>query len=146
MKKTMLTLALAATLGLAGFQLADARPGGYGPGSGYGAAAGYCDGPNCVAQGAIDEETRQAREAFYEATQELRRTIQTKQAQLQAAINAGDEARTITLSEELFDLRDRMRDQASEAGIARGDRFGSCGGPGLGGRGGYGGRGGGPRS
>lgn len=141
MKKSILTLALAATIGLAGFQLADARPFG-----GYGMMAGYCDGPNCVAQGTLDEEALQAREAFYEATQELRRAIQSKQAQLQAAINAGDEARAQTLSEEVFDLRSQMRARAGEAGIARGDRFGSCGGPGLGGRGGYGGRGAGPRS
>ncbi|ADH87198.1 hypothetical protein [Desulfurivibrio alkaliphilus] len=141
MKKTLMTLAMVAALGFTGYQLAEARPGaGYGPG-GYGMAAGYCDGPNCVA---LDEETLQAREAFYEATRELRRTIQTKQAQLQAAINAGDEARAKALSEEVFDLRNQMRAQASEAGIARAGRFGTCGGPtGMGGRGG---RGAGPRS
>ncbi|MDF1614279.1 hypothetical protein [Desulfurivibrio dismutans] len=136
MKKTILAMAMVVALGFTGYQLADARPGaGYGPG-GYGLVA---------AQGTLDEETLQAREAFYEATRELRRTMQTKQAQLQAAINAGDESRAQALSEEVFDLRSQMHDQAREAGIARSGRFGTCGGPALG-IGGRGGRGAGPRS
>lgn len=132
MKKTILTLAMVLALGFTGYQMADARQGagyGPGPGSGYGMA--------------LDEETLQAREAFYQETQELRKEIAAKRAQLQAAINSADEARAQALSEELFDLRTQMRSKAGEAGIQRGGRFGTCGGGDFGGGRG---QGAGPRS
>lgn len=137
MKKTIVALALVLLTGSAGYQLASAQPGpGYGPGSSNCVGAGPCAN--------LDEAALQARDAFHQATAELRKQISVKQAQLQAAINGGDEGRVAALSGELFELRDQMRNQAQEAGIRQGG-FGGCGGAkGAGGRG-PGGRGPGAR-
>lgn len=105
MKKTMLSIALAAVIGLGAFQVADARQG-QGPGVG---------GPRV-----ITEEALQAREAFRAETSELRKEIAVTRARLQAATNAGDQDAAARLTEELFELREQMQSKAQESGMRGG--------------------------
>ena len=133
MKKTLITLATIATIGLAGYQFADARPG-YGTGPGQGMGPGYgIGGPCSAAQGQLDEASIKAREKFFADTAELRKKMTAKHAELQAVMagSTPDEKKAAKLSEELFDLRETMHKKAQESGIA--GRF--CGGPGGGGMG-----------
>jgi len=131
MKKTLLTLAAIATIGLAGYQMADARPWGGGPGCGM--EPGSMMGPGYGQQ--LDEETLKAREKFFTETTELRKKMFSKRTELDAVLSGEkpDEKKAAKLSEELFDLRDQMHKKAQEAGIARGG-FGPgyCNGPGGG--------------
>lgn len=127
MKKTVLAIAAVATLGLAGYQLVDAHPGGWGPGmgNGYGMM-----GPGGRA---VDEATIKAREKFFNDTAALRRQIAAKQTELYAVTNSAtpDEKKAAKLSEELFDLRSRMQEKAAASGLTTGNGYGGyfCGGP-----------------
>ncbi|MGV1098773.1 periplasmic heavy metal sensor [Thiovibrio sp. JS02] len=136
MKKTLLTIAAVATIGLAGFQLAEARPWAGGPGYMMG-------GPGCGQQ--VDEETAKAREKFFSETTELRKNMFAKRAELDAVLNATnpDEKKAAKLSAELFDLREAMHKKATESGIAGRGMGGGyfCNGPGGGPGAGPGGRG-----
>lgn len=138
MKKTLLAIAVVATLGIVGYQVADAGPngpGGYGMmGQGYG-MMGAGSGP----QG-LDEQTLQAREKFFKETTELRKKMTAKRTELQAVMSGEkpDEKKAAKLSEELYDLREQMRAKALEGGIttAAGGYFCNgpygAGGPGMG--------------
>ncbi|MFZ5775819.1 MAG: periplasmic heavy metal sensor [Thermodesulfobacteriota bacterium] len=109
MKKTLLAIAAIATIGLTGYQFAEARPG-YGPGNGNGPCA----------QGQLDEATTKARDKFFNDTAELRKKMTVKHAELNAVLAAAtpDEKKAAKLSEELFDLRETMQKKAQESGIA----------------------------
>jgi hypothetical protein len=116
MKKTLIAIAAMATLGLGGYQLAEARP--WGGGTGQGTEQ-------------MSEEALQAREKFFNETTELRKKMFSKKTELQAVMGGEnpDEKKAAKLSEELFDLRDQMHRQAQNAGLAKAG-FG-CGGPGM---------------
>ncbi len=122
MKKRLLTIAAIATIGLAGYQLAEARPWAGGP--------GYMMGPGYNQQ--LDEETLKAQEKFLSETTELRKKMFAKRAELAAAQNNAnpDEKKVAKLSEEFFDLREAIHKKATESGLAgRGFGPGACGGP-----------------
>lgn len=129
MKKTVLAIAAAAMIGLAGYQLAEARPWGGGPGMGADCATMGCQGQG---QGQMSEEALKAREKFSNETTELRKKIFSKKTELDAVLRGEkpDEKKAAKLSEELFDLKDQMHKKAQEAGLAKAG-FG-CGGPGMG--------------
>ncbi len=137
MKKTLLAIAAVATIGMASYQVADARPWGGGPGMGPGSGMG----PGYGYQ--VDEETARAQEKFFNENSELRKQMFAKRTELNAVLSSEkpDEKKAAKLSEELFDLREQMQKKAQAAGITKGGRgFGYCGGPG----GGYGMGGNGP--
>lgn len=132
MKKTLIAIAAITTIGLAGYQLAEAQPGSAGPGMGPG--VGMMGGPG-QAQGQMTEETLKAREKFFAETTELRKKMFSKKTELGAVMNGEkpDEKKAAKLSEELFDLRNQMHTKAQDAGLAQGGFGpGSCGGPGMG--------------
>jgi zinc resistance-associated protein len=127
MKKTMLALALIATVALAGYGQAEARScGGPGQMKGHGPAM------------QMDEETAKAHEQFLTETRELRKQMHTKKTELRAVManEKPDEKKAAKLSEELFDLRENMRAKAKESGLpAWGLQGALCDGPRAGGRG-----------
>ncbi len=129
MKKTVLVFAALATIGLGGYQLAEAKPGGCGCGMGPG--WGMMGGPG---QGSVQmsEEDLKAKEKFYSETTELRKKMFSKKTELDAVMSGEkpDEKKAAKLSEELFDLRDQMQKKAQEAGLNKAG-FG-CGGSGMG--------------
>lgn len=129
MKKTLLAVAAIATIGLAGYQLAEARPSGGGSGMGPGNAMMGSPGHG---QEQMSEETLQAREKFFGETTELRKKMFSKKTELDAVMSGEkpDEKKAARLSEELFDLRGQMHKKAQEAGLTKAG-FG-CGGPGMG--------------
>ncbi|MDG4476545.1 periplasmic heavy metal sensor [Thiovibrio frasassiensis] len=138
MKKTLLTVAAIATIGLAGYQFAEAQPmgAGAGMGPGVGMMAGQGQG-----QVQMSEEALKAREKFFSETTELRKKMFSKRTELDAVLSGEkpDEKKAAKLSEELFDIRNEMHKKAQEAGLA-GAGFGPglCGGPGGGQGMGYG--------
>lgn len=129
MKKTFLAVAAIATIGLAGFQLAEAQPWGGGPGMGPGCA--MMGGPG-QGQGQLSEEALKAREKFFSETTDLRKKMFSKKTELDAVMSGKkpDEKKAAKLSEELFDLRDQMQKKAQDAGVAQSGC--GCGGPGMG--------------
>ena len=131
MKKTLLAVAAIATIGLAGYQVAEAQPWGGGPGMGHGCAMmGMGQG-----QGQVSEETMKAREKFFNENADLRKKMVSKKTELRAVMSGEkpDEKKAAKLSEELFDLRTLMHKKAQEAGIAKaGFGPGFCDGPGMG--------------
>jgi len=138
MKKTILAVAAIATIGLAGYQFADAQPWGGGQGMGPG---WEMMGPQGQGQGQMSEETLKAREKFFNETKELRKKMFSKRTELDAVMSGEkpDAQKAAKLSEELFDLRTQMHKKAQEAGLAQaGFGPGFCGGPGGGQGMGYG--------
>lgn len=129
MKKTLLAVAAIATIGLAGFQLAEAQPWGGGPGMGHGCA--MMAGPG-QGQGQLSEEALKVREKFFSETTDLRKKMFSKNTELDAVMSGKkpDEKKAAKLSEELFDLRDQMQKKAQDAGLAQAGC--GCGGPGMG--------------
>ena len=129
MKKTVLAVAAIAIIGLTGYQLAEARPGGGGPGM----------RPDCAmmggqgqGQGQMSEKALKAKEKFFNETTELRKKMFSKKTELDAVLSGEnpDEKQAARLSGALFDLRDQMHKKAQEAGLTKAG-FG-CGGPGMG--------------
>jgi len=137
MKKTVVAIVAMATLGLAAYQVAEARSG-MGPGDGM-------MGPGHAWQ-ATDEATQKAQEKFLAETTELRRKMAAKHAEMRALMGGAnpDGKQAAKLSEEMFDLREQMRAKAKDAGLASGVGCGMCDGPGMG-RGMMMGMGGGPK-
>lgn len=129
MKKTLLAVAAIATIGLAGYQLAEARSGAGGPGMVPDWA--MMGGPG-QGQGQTSEEALKAREKFFNETTELRKKMFSKKTELEAVMSGEkpDEKKAARLSEELFDLRGQMHTKAQEAGLAKAGS--GCGGPGMG--------------
>jgi len=84
MKKTLLAVAAIATIGLAGYQLAEAQPWGGGPGMGPGCA--MMGGPG-QGQGQMSEETLKAREKFFNETTDLRKKMFSKKTELDAVMS-----------------------------------------------------------
>jgi len=128
MKKTLLAVAAIATIGLGGYQLADAQPWGGGPGMGSGCAMMGGAGQG---QGQMSEETLKARDKFFNETTDLRKKMVSKKTELDAVMSGEkpDEKKAAKLSEELFDLRDQMHKKAQEAGLVKAGV--GCGGPGM---------------
>lgn len=129
MKKTLLAVAAIAMIGLAGYQLAEARPWGGGPGMGPGCAMMGGAGQG---QEQMSEETLKAREKFFNETTELRKKMSSKKTELDAVMSGAkpDEKKAAKLSDEFFDLRDQMHKKAQEAGLAQAGL--GCGGSGMG--------------
>lgn len=129
MKKTLLAVAALATIGLAGYQLAEAQPWGGGPGMGPGCAMMGGAGQG---QEPMSEETLKAREKFFSETTDLRKKMFSKKTELDAAMSGAkpDEKKAAKLSEELFDIRGQMHKKAQEAGLAQAGL--GCGGMGMG--------------
>jgi Spy/CpxP family protein refolding chaperone len=129
MKKTLLAVAAIATIGLAGYQLAEAQPWGGGPGMGPGCAMMGGAGQG---QAQMSEETVKAREKFFSETTDLRKKMVSKKTELDAVMSGAkpDEKKAAHLSDELFDLRDQMHRKAQEAGLVQAGL--GCGGMGMG--------------
>ena len=129
MKRTLLVFAAIATIGLGGYQLAEAKPGGCG--SCMGPGGEMMGGPG-QGSGQMSEEALKAREKFFSETTELRKKMFSKKTELDAVMSGDkpDEKKAAKLSEELFDLRDQMHKKAREAGLTKAG-FG-CDGPGMG--------------
>jgi zinc resistance-associated protein len=131
MKKKILAAAAIITLSLGGYHLANARPGGWGPGYGQGPCNNY------NGQEQLTEEELKTREQFFEDNSELRKKMVIKQTELAAVMNSEtpDEQKAAVISGELFDLRNEMHKKAQESGIKRGygqNGNAPCGGPGMG--------------
>lgn len=140
MKKILLAVAAIATIGLGGYQFADAQTwgGGQGMGPGMEMMSGQGQG-----QGQMSEETLKTREKFFTETTELRKKMFSKRTELDAVMRGEkpDAQKAAKLSEELFDLRNQMHKKAQEAGLAQaGFGPGLCAGPGGGQGMGYGSR------
>lgn len=133
MKKTLLTIAVIATIGLSGYQFADAQPGG---GYGYGMGPGYMMGQGYGPQ--VNEQTTKAQEKFFNDTKDLRKQLYTKRVELNAVLTSEhpDESKVAKLSGELFDLREAINQKATESGLT-GRGYGGyfCNGPWGGGHG-----------
>ncbi|MFA7382373.1 MAG: periplasmic heavy metal sensor [Desulfurivibrionaceae bacterium] len=129
MKKTLLAVVAVAAFGLAGYQLAEARPMGGGPGMGPGYTMMGGQGQGQVQ---MSEEDLKAREKFFDETTDLRKKMVSKKTELKAVMRGEnpDEKKAARLSEELFDLRGQMHKKAQDAGLTK-SGFG-CGGPGMG--------------
>lgn len=123
MKKSVVTIIAVATLGLAAYQMADARPGA-GPGTGPG-----------YSQQTPDPATQKAQEKFFKETTELRKQMAAKGAEMHALMSGAnpDGQKAAKLSEEMFELREQLRTKAQAAGVSAGFGCGMCGGPGAGG-------------
>lgn len=125
MKKIWLAVAMVGTLGLVGYQIADAGPGWNGgmmePGYMMGPGYGYGGGPQQGAR-ALDEDAIKARDKFFEETKDLRKELTVKNAELSAVMNQEkpDEKKVAKLSGEIFDLRTQMREKAQESGLHNG--------------------------
>lgn len=126
MKKTLVTLALAMAVGLAGINMAEARWGG----GGYGPGQGGCNGPR---GGQFSAEDQEARQEFFNETKELRTQLREKQAAYFEEMNkeTPDKDAANAIWSEIFDLQSQIQAKAAEAGIERGLGRG----PGFGGRG-----------
>lgn len=134
MKKTLLALALITTIGLAGYQTAEARSCGGGPGQMMGHGQGQ----------QLDGEAAKNHEKFMAETTALRKQMHSKKTELKAVLanDKPDEKKAAKLSEELFDLRENMRAKAKESGLSQAGHMGYlCDGPHGGGRGMGGGKG-----
>jgi len=137
MKKKIAALVLVASLATAG--IASAR-GGMGMGMGMG-----CPQMPPQAYQQVDAATQGKIDAFFRDTQDLRKKIVMKHAEMRALMNNqnADPAAASKLSGELFDLQVAIQDKAKAAGV---DQYvGGCGmgmGMGMGmGKGPHGGRG-----
>ncbi len=118
MKKAVGTFIFVLAIGIFAYQAAEAGPGwgrGYGPGGcrGYNAENG---------QGELDKEALEAREQFYEDTQELREQLYNKRNEYFEAMNQDpvDKDQAAQIWSEMFDLQTAMRNKASEAGLKPG--------------------------
>ena len=147
MKKTLLAVLVALTVGFAGYQIAGADPGWGGGMGGPGYGNGYCQnyygGPG-GGQG-LDKETIAKRNKFFDETTDLRKQLVVKRAELKALMHQDnpDEKKVANLTGEMFDLRNQLRKKAEESGIQGGFGLNYCDGPGMGHR--HGRRGDGPR-
>jgi len=122
MKKGIVTIIAVAAIGLATFQVVDARPGkGAGVGSGY-------------AQQALDPATQKAQDKFLKETTELRKQMVAKRAEMHALMSGTnpDGQKAAKLSEEMFELREQLRTKAQAAGLPAGFGPGLCAGNGMG--------------
>ncbi len=136
MKSKQLKMVVAAlfTFALIYATAASAGPGwGQRGGGGYG--CGNCDGP--VAQ--LDEKQIEERDKFFDETQDLRKELITKKAELRAMMNQenADPKAVGQLSGEVFELQSSLQKKAREAGLPL-SRAGNCNGPGISGGKGFG--------
>lgn len=122
MKKGMIILVAALTIGLFGYQFADARPWGGGM---MGGGCWDCDYWTCAQGSQPDEKTIQAREKFFAGTMELRKKLAVKEAEVTAMMNREnpDAQKVGQLTGEIFDLRMELRQKAMDSGL----KPGSCG-------------------
>jgi len=110
MKKTFVALAVITTIGLAGYQAAEARPSGGNHGHMMDSGQGR----------QLDEEAVKVHEKFMAETTELRKQMHSKKTELRAVLanEKPDEKKAARLSEDLFDLRENMRAKAKESGLS----------------------------
>ena len=125
MKKTMTALAIALTIGVLGYQIADAGPGRWGGGGG----PSYCNGP----YDDTDASSSQEWQTFRKDTADLRKQLIEKRRQYFSLMNGEnvDKNAAQALWSDMFDLRKQIRDKAEAAGIDPEEGFGR--GPGRGG-------------
>lgn len=112
MKTLIMTLAAALTFGLVFSQFASAGP--YlGRGSGYG-----CGGPG-YGQSTFSKEDYEARQKFYEDTQETRKQLYEIQEEYAKVLNSDpvDKDRAEELWSEMFDLRSEIQKLAKDKGV-----------------------------
>ena len=122
MKKGTIALIAVITLGLVGSQMAFARPWGGGGGGMGGHSCWSCEnywGAN-VDEG--DEKAVQAREKFLTETVALRKELAVKEAEYRALMGREnpDEKKAGKLAGEIFDLRNQLRQKATEHGLKPG--------------------------
>ncbi len=67
----------------------------------------------------LHDEMMQARDAFFEETKELRRTLMMKRSEMKALMHSTspDPEQVSALAGELFDLKEQMRDKARKSGL-----------------------------
>ncbi len=113
MKKMIATVALASTIALFGIQQAGAQMG-----MGAGNGPGDCWKANQQNVQVMDEETKKSRDAFMDASVDLRRDMATKRAEMRALMHGDnpDEKKAGNLAGEMFDLRGRLLAKAEETG------------------------------
>jgi Spy/CpxP family protein refolding chaperone len=117
MKKTMMTLALVAVVGLTGINMAEAQwgggwmrgNGGYGPGA--------CNGPG--GWGGNTSATYENIEKFHNDTADLRKQMFEKRSEYYEAINQENPDKELAkeLWGQLFDLRQQMHEKAVDSGM-----------------------------
>ena len=113
MKKTLTALAIALTVVVIGYQIADA-----GPGRGWRG----CNGP----YGAYNSAPSQEWQTFQDDTADLRKQLHEKRAEYVAVMNGDnvDKDAAQALWSEMFDLKSQIREKAVAAGINPEDGFG----------------------
>ena len=109
MKKTMTALAIALTVGVLGYQIADAGPGHWGGGGG----PGGCNGP----YGASNAAPSQEWQTFRDDTADLRKQLREKRTEYHTLMNGEnvDKDAAQALWSEMFDLQKQIRDKSEEA-------------------------------
>ncbi len=131
MKKAIAALALAATIGLFGFQQAEAQRGSMGWGGGP-AAADCFRGGNIEA---MDAETKKTYNAFMEETYDLRKEMFSLREQMRALrfADSPDQQAIDEVADKMFDIRSQIQAKADELGWQGGPGIGCDGsGPGNG--------------
>ena len=121
MKKTMTVLAIALTVGVLGYQIADAGPGRWGGGFG----PGYCNG-----YGTDASATSQEWQTFQDETADLRKQLFEKRNEYFSMMNGEnvDKDAAQALWSDIFDLQKQIREKAEAAGIDPQEGFGPRGG------------------
>ena len=131
MKSKRLTMVVAAVFTFALIYVSTASAGpGWGSRGGDGPGCGNCNGP--VAQ--LDEKQIEERDKFFDETQDLRKELITKKAELRAMMSQEntDPKAVGQMSGEVFELQSTLQKKAREAGMSQA-RAGYCNGPGIGG-------------
>lgn len=115
MKKFILTVAAAISIGTLSYQIADANP--YARGNGYG-----CGVPG-YGQSALNKEGFDAREKFYEESKEIRKELFEKRSEYAEILNADpvDKGQAQEVWSEIFDLQAQIRKLAAEQDVFVGD-------------------------
>ncbi|MFH1214975.1 MAG: periplasmic heavy metal sensor [Pseudomonadota bacterium] len=135
MKKTIAAIALAATIGLFGFQNADAQRGHQGWGGGPAAADCIRAGQNSQV---MDAETKKIYNTFMDATYDLRKDMFSLREQMRALrfAETPDQKAIDAVADQMFDLRNQIQAKAEEVGWQGGGAgYGcnfDCDGPGAG--------------
>lgn len=113
MKKTIAVTVLASIIGLAGLYQASAYMGMGGEGVPCGQPMGM------AARSQMDETTKAKYKVFFTETQDQRKEIVVKRAEMKALMGAQnpDSQKVSTLAGELFDLKMKMRTKAEAAGL-----------------------------
>ena len=118
MKKVLAITLLAAIIGFAGLQTADAGWGWGGRGNGPGAGPGSCG--SCD-QG-LNEEDQKAQQEFFDATKDLRQQLFDKRSEYADLMRQenSDKDQAAEIWSEMYDLKAQLKEKADTAGFGPG--------------------------